>query len=162
MTAVVNLEERLAVTDLLHREARLLDTADFAAWLELYAPDATYWIPSGLPPHDYRRKMSIVYDDHSAMQGRVERLASKFAFAQAPPSRTVRVLSNIEVEQRDGGGYIARCVYVTHELRMHRERVLPARATYDLIDVGTGLLFGHKRLDLLASNEPLEEIGFIL
>lgn len=162
MTVAPSLEDRLAVADVLHREVRLLDEAKFAAWLELYTADATYWIPSGLPPHDHRRKMSIVYDDHSALERRVERLASKFAFAQAPPSRTARALSNIEVELRVGGGYNARCVYVIHELRMHRERVLPARATYELLDAGSGMLIGHKRLDLVASDEPLEEIGFIL
>lgn len=159
--SAVGIDDRVAVTDLLHREVRLLDEAVFGAWIELYTADATYWVPCGLPPHDYRRQVSIVYDDYAAMQSRVERLASKFAFAQAPPSRTVRVLSNIEVNVVDGG-YRARCVYVVHEVRKGRERVLPARAAYAVVNVDGGLRIQHKRIDLIASNEPLDEIGFIL
>ena len=28
------------------REAKLLDTGEFEAWLALYAPDGIYWMPS--------------------------------------------------------------------------------------------------------------------
>lgn len=158
----VDLDARLAVTDLIHQEARLLDEAQFRAWLGLYTADATYWVPAGLPPYDHERKISIVYDDRAALERRVERLASKFAYAQAPPSRTVRVVSNLQVEAREPEGYRARCVYVVHELRMHRARVLPASAIYELVEDGAELRVRYKRLDFLASDEPLEEIGFIL
>jgi 3-phenylpropionate/cinnamic acid dioxygenase small subunit len=158
----VGQDARLAVTDLVYREVRLLDEAQFPAWLGLYTVDATYWVPSGLPPYDHQRKISIIYDDRAALEARVTRLASKFAFAQAPPSRTVRVVTNLEVEPRDDAGYRVRCVYIVHELRMHRERVLPARAVYELVKGDDDLRIRHKRLDLLASDEPLEEIGFIL
>ena len=158
----VDPDTRQAVTDLIHREVRLLDEAQFGAWLGLYTVDATYWVPAGLPPYDHRRKISIVYDDRAALERRVERLSSKFAYAQAPPSRTARVVSNVEIEAQEPDGYRVRCVYVVHELRMHRARVLPARATYELVEDSAELRVRHKRLDFLASDEPLEEIGFIL
>ena len=34
------------VRDFLYREARYLDDKDWDAWLELYAADATFWMPS--------------------------------------------------------------------------------------------------------------------
>ena len=35
-----------AVRDFLYREARYLDDRQWDEWLELYAPDATFWMPS--------------------------------------------------------------------------------------------------------------------
>ena len=35
-----------SVRDFLYREARYLDDRQWDEWLELYAPDATYWMPS--------------------------------------------------------------------------------------------------------------------
>ena len=32
--------------DFLYREARYLDDKDWDSWLELYAPDATFWMPA--------------------------------------------------------------------------------------------------------------------
>ena len=35
-----------AVRDFLYREARNLDDKDWDSWLELYAADASFWMPS--------------------------------------------------------------------------------------------------------------------
>ena len=35
-----------AVRDFLYREARYLDDKDWDNWLELYAVDASFWMPS--------------------------------------------------------------------------------------------------------------------
>ncbi|MGG2041228.1 aromatic-ring-hydroxylating dioxygenase subunit beta [Burkholderia gladioli] len=40
----------------LYREARLLDTRAFDAWLELWTPDGMYWLPhepGQASPHDH-------------------------------------------------------------------------------------------------------------
>ena len=35
-----------AVRDFLYREARYLDDKQWESWLEMYAPDATFWMPA--------------------------------------------------------------------------------------------------------------------
>ena len=35
----------MKVEQFLYQEARLLDTQQYEAWLELFTDDATYWVP---------------------------------------------------------------------------------------------------------------------
>ena len=63
-TDQLSLRER--VTDFVVREADLADTRDYEAWLELWAPEAIYWVPCNEDDYDPRQHVSIIYDDLSA------------------------------------------------------------------------------------------------
>src|SRR4051812_1093271 len=88
---------RLAVEAFLYREARLIDEGHFDEWLTLFTEDAHYWCPSNRDDVDPEREVSIIYDDRVRLSDRVWRLQSGKAFAQQPPSRTCRLISNVEV-----------------------------------------------------------------
>jgi len=98
--------DELAVTDpaerdrfrrLLETEARLLDQLRFDEWLALYAPECLYWVPTTPEAGDPRREVSISFDDRRRMEDRIYRLRTGYAWSQAPKSRTVRMISNVEV-----------------------------------------------------------------
>ena len=82
---------------LLEREARLLDEGRYDDWLSLYADECLYWVPAARPPGDPRREVSIAFDDRRRLEDRIYRLRTGSAWSQVPPSRTVRLLSNVEV-----------------------------------------------------------------
>jgi 3-phenylpropionate/cinnamic acid dioxygenase small subunit len=85
------------VRGLLEREARLLDQLRFDEWLALYTPECLYWVPATPEGGDPRREVAISFDDRRRMEDRIFRLRTGYAWSQAPRSRTVRMISNVEV-----------------------------------------------------------------
>lgn len=88
---------RADAEDLLFREARLLDKLRLEEWLELYTPDAIYWIPID-EDAPVSRNVSIVYDTPLRRQERVYHQLKVSFPAQTPRSRFLHVVSNVIVE----------------------------------------------------------------
>ena len=82
---------------LLEREARLLDQARFEDWLALYAEQCVIWVPAAEKAGDPRREVAIYFDDRRRLEDRIYRLRTGKAWSQVPASRTVRLVSNVEV-----------------------------------------------------------------
>jgi len=82
---------------LLEREARLLDQLRYDDWLALYTPECVYWVPSTPNAGDPRREIAIMFDDRRRLEDRIYRMRTGFAWSQAPASRTVRLVTNVEV-----------------------------------------------------------------
>jgi 3-phenylpropionate/cinnamic acid dioxygenase small subunit/predicted enzyme related to lactoylglutathione lyase len=85
----------------LSHEARLLDRGLFKEWLELFAENGTYWIPSRPGQTDARQVPSIVYEDKHLLGMRVHRLLHPRAHALHPAPRTLHALSNLDLVRRD-------------------------------------------------------------
>jgi 3-phenylpropionate/cinnamic acid dioxygenase small subunit len=95
--AVLDADERERFRALVEREARLLDQLDFDAWLSMYSPECVYWVPATPSGGDPRREITISFDDRRRMEDRIYRLRTGYAWSQAPVSRTVRMISNVEL-----------------------------------------------------------------
>jgi benzoate/toluate 1,2-dioxygenase beta subunit len=95
--AVADPAERERFRMLLEREARLLDQLRYEDWLALYAPECIYWVPATSNAGDPRREVAVMFDDRRRLEDRVYRLRTGFAWSQAPASRTVRLIANVEV-----------------------------------------------------------------
>jgi 3-phenylpropionate/cinnamic acid dioxygenase small subunit len=81
---------------LLEREARLLDQLRYEDWLALYTAQCIYWVPSTPNAGDPRREIAVMFDDRRRLEDRIYRLRTGFAWSQAPASRTVRLITNVE------------------------------------------------------------------
>jgi len=95
--AVTDVGVRDEFRRLLEREARLLDQLRYEDWLAMYAAECVYWVPSTPNAGDPRREVSVMFDDRRRLEDRVYRLRTGFAWSQAPASRTVRLITNVEV-----------------------------------------------------------------
>jgi len=95
--AVTDAAERDRFRMLVEQEARLLDQLAFDEWLAMYAPECIYWVPATPEAGDPRREVAISFDDRRRMEDRIYRLRTGYAWSQAPKSRTVRMISNVEV-----------------------------------------------------------------
>jgi 3-phenylpropionate/cinnamic acid dioxygenase small subunit len=95
--AVSDLAARDECRRLLEREARLLDQLRYEDWLKMYAAECIYWVPSTPKAGDPRREVSVMFDDRRRLEDRIYRLRTGFAWSQAPASRTVRLITNVEV-----------------------------------------------------------------
>lgn len=88
---------RAACERLLAAEARLLDAGRLDAWLALFTEDCAYWLPSDITGEDPGRVVAWEFNDRRRLEERVERLATGRAYSQAPPTRTVHLLSGLEM-----------------------------------------------------------------
>ncbi len=100
----------------LYREARLLDTWQLEAWLDLFTKDGTYWIPidDAKPPS---RNTSMIHDTRLRREERVFHLLNHRFASQTPRSRTVHLISNVEVEQFEPQAYLLRSNQMIYEVR---------------------------------------------
>jgi 3-phenylpropionate/cinnamic acid dioxygenase small subunit len=94
---ITDAAERDRFRGLIEREARLLDQLDFDQWLAMYSPECIYWVPGTPAGGDPRREIAMSFDDRRRMEDRIYRLRTGYAWSQAPKSRTVRMISNVEV-----------------------------------------------------------------
>lgn len=97
-----------AVRDFLYREARFLDDKDWDSWLALYAPDATFWMPSwgddDALTTDPQSEISLIwYGNRTGLEDRVFRIQTERSSASIPDTRTSHNISNLEIlGQADG------------------------------------------------------------
>ena len=96
------------VRDFLYREARLLDDKQWDEWLELYAPDASFWMPAWDDQdeltQDPQREISLIwYGNRGGLEDRVFRIKTERSSATIPDTRTSHNIANLEiVEQGEG------------------------------------------------------------
>jgi ethylbenzene dioxygenase subunit beta len=136
------------------REARLLDEQRYAEWLELFAEDAVYWIPTRADQSSPNEALSIVYEPKSLLAVRVERLTRKEMHVQTPPSRTVYHVSAVEVDRDQ-----ARSALIVAEWRTGEARWFAGRVTHRFRQEASGLRIVLKRVDLIDGEAPHRAIA---
>jgi ethylbenzene dioxygenase beta subunit len=136
------------------REARLLDEQRYAEWLDLFAADAIYWIPTRADQASPHEALSIIYEPKSLLAVRVERLSRREMHVQSPPSRTVHHVSAIEVD-----GEEARSALIVAEWRAGESRSFAARVVHRLRRGPQGLQIALKRVDLIDGEAPHRAIA---
>ena len=122
----------------LDREAELLDTGQLESWLALLTDDVRYTMPIRLTRErgggsDVDFGAPHFQEDMGTLRMRVERLKTEFAWAEDPPSRTRRFVTNVRPR------VLAEGVEVRSYLLLYRSRG----------DVTTAELVSAERHDLL-------------
>lgn len=89
----------------LYSEARALDRRDFETWHAMLAEDIIYQMPIRITQtkqHDgIGHGMGHFDEDYASLTSRLRRLGMKSAWAEDPPSRTRRMVTNILVSPTD-------------------------------------------------------------
>ncbi len=101
---------RYEVEEFLFMEAELLDARRYADWLELLTDDVHYWMPvrrtttARETDREFTKPGGVAFfdDDKTMLKMRVDRLAAGGAWAEDPPSRTRRLITNVRIAQTDG------------------------------------------------------------
>jgi 3-phenylpropionate/cinnamic acid dioxygenase small subunit len=159
MTAPIDLD---AATRFIYREARLQDERRFAEWEALWTDDAIYWIPANGDGGDPDGEMSIVYDNRSRIGVRVRQLLSGRRFAQMPASRTVHVVSNVELLGEEAGDAVVGASALVFESNPRDDMVWGARVEYRLRRVGGEVRMARKKVVLANNHKPLFSLSFLI
>jgi len=154
----------------LYKEAQLLDEGRLDEWLELFAPNSLYWLPIG-DTGRAERDTSLIYDGDVRRRERVYRLTSTPLPSQNPPSRTVHLVSNVQVEDDDGAGRVrVRSTQVVFELRTgdHTQRglgsqnIFAGHGTHELVELDGRWRIALKKLVLLNRDVAVPNLTFML
>jgi 3-phenylpropionate/cinnamic acid dioxygenase small subunit len=124
-----NLETQLLVQEFLYREAELLDRRRFRDWLELLAPDfkykmpvrhTVYWKSLDEEFDDLEHGMQYFDEDKESMSTRVYKLETNTAWAEVPPSRTRRLITNVRVQSDDGNELEVESYFMVYKSRLEK------------------------------------------
>jgi len=155
--------ERAEAEALLAREARLLDGAQFRDWLSMFVPECLLWAPTTPTGGDPRREVAVIFDDRRRMEDRIYRLETGFAWSQVPPSRTTRLVTNVEVfAARDDSRRMVRANFLMSEFRAGETRRFTGWLGYRLARKGGGLAIEVKQINLIDCDRNLRNPSILL
>ncbi|HET7670957.1 MAG TPA: aromatic-ring-hydroxylating dioxygenase subunit beta [Burkholderiales bacterium] len=146
----------------LYHEARLLDTQQYEAWLELFAADATYWVPLEQGQQDPYNTSSIIHDDRTLLELRVKQIRHPRAHARQPVARTVHQVSNVMVLKESPKEVVVGSALTLVEFRNEKQRLYGALVEHRLRPRGEAFEIAHKRIDLINSEGELDGIAILL
>lgn len=115
-----DVELTLSCQAFLYQEAELLDCRQFDDWLALLHPDLRYEIPVRLTvssehlDREFSRDSVHLRDSFASIEMRVRRLQTEHAYAENPPSRTTRLITNVQASRIDGTDVQVRSKFLLH------------------------------------------------
>jgi biphenyl 2,3-dioxygenase beta subunit len=152
-------ELRHRVEDFLYLEAELLDERRLREWLDLFTDDMHYWMPVRHNPLERPKELeeetskpgeSYYFNDNKETLGlRIERLYSKTAWAEMPPSRTRHLISNIRIKQDDGAELEVHSNFMVYRTRMEKDQDIFVGTRRDILRRVNGELKIARRRILL-------------
>ena len=160
--AVIEVAARDEFRRLLEREARLLDQLRYDDWLSMYSPECIYWVPSTPKGGDPRREIAITFDDRRRLEDRVYRLRTGFAWSQAPASRTVRLITNVEVfATASDDARMLRSNFLISEFWGDETRLLAGWAGHRVVRSDDGWKIQAKQVNLIDCDQSIRNPSII-
>jgi 3-phenylpropionate/cinnamic acid dioxygenase small subunit len=149
------------VEQFLYHEARLLDTGQLEAWLDLFTEDATYWVPLEKDQRDPLETSSLIHDDRTLLELRVKQARHPRAHARLPLARTVHQVGNIVVAAENASETTVNSTLQLVEFRNEKQRVWGALVEHRLRRENGSFRIARKRVDLVNSEGELDGIAIL-
>ncbi len=123
------MQRRFEAEEFLFHEAALLDGRRFDEWLNLLTDDIHYWMP--IRRTTQAREVALEFtapggmaffdDNKDILTLRVQRLSVGRAWAEDPPSRTRRLITNVCVADADDHSLTVHSNFHLHRSRLNSE-----------------------------------------
>lgn len=144
-------------------EARLADEHNYDGWESLWTDDALYWVPIGRGnDEDPGSDISIIFDNRSRLGTRLKQLRTGHRYAQSPPSKTRRLISNLEIISRDGDDVKIAGNFILMEARPRGIRTWAGRTTWGFRKIDGNPRLFLKKVELIDSDDVLNTLGFLI
>ena len=149
------------VVNFIYDEAWMLDEGQYHDWLNLWLPDAVYWMPLNWNQQDPINETSLLYEDNFMLRLRIERLHGARTFSQKPKSRCHHVLNRPRVLEitEDSAKVVTKMHYV--ETRLDEQFLLALTVIHDLKATPEGIRIAGKRVDILNSDAAFGNIQLL-
>lgn len=156
---MINSERMIEVTDLLYREADLLDAADLDEWIKLFSDDGTYWMPVTPEQEDPLNHISLFYDDRTIMEIRRRNLKHPRAASKDLPIRSSHIIGNIRIDgSQDEDKMTVRSNFHCVVYSDNKQVLYAGTYKHDLIRIDNQWRIHHKRVDLINCDANLGAI----
>lgn len=156
-------EDKEKVVSFLHHESRLLDEHNYEEWEKLWDDQNTiYWVPAGLEDSNPETDVQFIYDNRQRLSTRLKKYLTGLHYSQAPQSRTLHFLSNIEIIDCLEDIYSIEGSLLVIECRAEEMNFWPAKVSYQLKKVLQDYRIVEKKVTLINSDQPIKTLGFIL
>lgn len=151
-----------SASELLFREAGLLDARDWDAWLALYVEKCVYWVPAwkseDQTTEDPQSETSLIYyDTRSGLEDRVWRVRAGTSSASRLLPRTQHQVTNVSVLPAQDPHLMQVdyqwCVN-QYEHKIHAAQVFFGRAEATLVEQGGAWRIQRKKIVLLNDYVP--------
>jgi 3-phenylpropionate/cinnamic acid dioxygenase small subunit len=146
----------------LYREARLADEHRYGEWEALWTEEATYWVPANGDETDPSRQMSIIFDNRARIATRVAQFNTGKRHSQTPPSRVRRIVSNVELLEREGEEVLVGSNFIAVESRERGTQVWAGRAEHRLRVVEGELKMASKKVMLVDNDRAVHTLAFLI
>jgi benzoate/toluate 1,2-dioxygenase beta subunit len=104
-----------------------------------------------------------MFDDRRRLEDRVYRLRTGFAWSQAPASRTVRLITNVEVFATAGEDVrMLRSNFLISEFWGDETRALTGWAGHRVVRAGAGWIIQAKQVNLIECDQAIRNPSIIL
>jgi benzoate/toluate 1,2-dioxygenase beta subunit len=161
--AIENADERDRFRALIEKEARFLDQLRFDEWLAMYTAECIYWVPGTPEAGDPRREIAISFDDRRRMEDRIYRLRTGYAWSQAPKSRTVRMVTNVEVfAAKQSDARMVRSNYLISEFRVDGTRLLSGWCGHRFVERDGRWQIEVRQVNLIDCDQNLRNPSIVL
>jgi 3-phenylpropionate/cinnamic acid dioxygenase small subunit len=158
------------VVEFLYDEAALLDQMRYHDWQKLLAEDLSYTAPLRITRQGLQRDRTVIrttqhYDeDFASIKNRIERLDTKSAWAEDPPSRTRRFVSNVRVWEAavPGEFEVESYLLLTRSRQEQPELVKISGVRYDLLRSVSGGSFKLARRETILDQGVLGMLNIAL
>jgi 3-phenylpropionate/cinnamic acid dioxygenase small subunit len=123
-------ELQLEIEQYYYQEAELLDDHRYGEWLDLFAGDARYWMPTRanrlLREHDREASLEgefALFDDNKkTLSWRVKQMESLTHWAENPRSRTRHLVTNVRIAPaKSDGEYEVKSNFICYRNRLSDE-----------------------------------------
>jgi benzoate/toluate 1,2-dioxygenase beta subunit len=136
-----------AVSAQLHAEARLLDGRCFEQWLELWASEASFWVPLNPAAHP-ARDQSLILDDRRRLAERVAWMRDPAAWGVQPAPVTIRVVGGVEAWS-EGDEVVSASTILLHSERAGAGVPLAGRQLHRWVRGDRGQLLIRRKILIL-------------
>ena len=146
------------VEQFLYRQAELLDTKQWQAWIDLFADDGVYWMPADPAHKHWDGVPSIFAEDKNLMSVRMKRVLHPDAWSQRPLWGTNHVVSNVILEKTSPDDIVVRSRFHMMELRRDDVRHFAGAYRHHLKKTAEGYRIKLQRVDMTNAQAAYEYV----
>ena len=143
-------------------EAALLDARGFVAWVNLFATDGRYWMPTSDQALEDEPALALFDETPEVLLLRAQRLLHPMTHVQTPPSRTHHHVSALRMLESSDSGMVVSSMQWIVEQRGGVQRHFSAKVTHRLRHAPQGLKMVLKRVDLIDADAAHRALPFPL
>ena len=153
-----------AVSAFVYREARLMDELDYDAWFALWREDAIYHVPVDHNAPAGSRQVSIIKDDYTRLEQRIDRLKSGSVLAvEGQRGRARRIVSNIEIlNEGEGGEVEVGSNFILGIARTAEQQLWIGRTVHRLCPTEDDFRIARKTVLLINSDREIPLLQFLI